>query len=74
MSKKDYSVADKQAAKSYKIDSWGQFIKVVLISGIFGAIGFAISSSRCRKLQMPMAAWNSLIFAFPPMLCTSPLQ
>ena len=44
MSKKNYSEQTKQDAKNYKIDSWGQFIKVVLISGIFGAIGFMISS------------------------------
>ena len=62
MSKKDYSVADKQAAKSYKIDSWGQFIKVVLISGIFGAIGFAISSS---SADMNTFMWTWGFAGFP---------
>ncbi len=62
MSKKDYSVADKQAAKSYKMDSWGEFIKVVLISGIFGAIGYAISSSNA---DMDTLAWTWGFAGFP---------
>ena len=60
--KNNYSVQDKQAAKNYKIDSWGQFIKVVLISGIFGAIGYAISSS---NTDMNTFAWTWGFAGFP---------
>ena len=59
---KNYSVQDKQVAKNYKIDSWGQFIKVVLISGIFGAIGYAISSS---SADMNTFAWTRGFAGFP---------
>lgn len=62
MSKNDYSTADKRAAKNYKIDSWGQFIKVVLISGIFGIIGFAISSS---SSDMNTFTWTWGFAGFP---------
>ena len=62
MSKKNYSEQTKQDAKNYKIDSWGQFIKVVLISGIFGAIGFMISS---KSSDMNTFTWTWGFAGFP---------
>lgn len=35
----------KNDASTFKVDSWGELIKIIVISGIFGAIGFAIGKS-----------------------------
>ena len=40
----NYSEADRLVARDYKIDSWGELLKIVIISGIFGVIGYGLST------------------------------
>lgn len=47
-----YSDADKQVARDYKIDSWGELIKIIVISGVCGLIGYWIGDAAGENVVM----------------------
>lgn len=47
-----YSEADKQVARDYKIDSWGELIKIIVISGVCGLIGYWIGDAAGENVAM----------------------
>lgn len=47
-----YSDADKQVARDYKIDSWGELIKIIVISGVCGLIGYWIGDAARENVVM----------------------
>lgn len=39
----NYSEEDRQVVRNYKIDSWGKLIKLIIISGFTGMIGYGLA-------------------------------